>query len=642
MLLTFKKLSIFVLVFFSSQAFALSLNHETAPSYFDIEYLVDDSATLVLEDVVQNKAWQNYSNHFSFGYSSANYWLRLKLENDTQEKINPVLWLTETFFHEVTFYVKQDEKWQVVNSGLAVPVDERNIIDVFPHVQLALEKGETKDIYIKLNGEYGVFGSLMLSASDEFYSYAGIRSVFFMVILTALIMLAIFYLVMHLYLQQPSFVFYSLYALSFAIWLALYNGLIPMFTNEWVHSFLQVFMPLAFIFLIKFSQNILETEKFHSKFHSIMNVLVVFYVIAIIFIWIDVRYGFNIHNLLVTVTMPMLILVSLLALKRNNKMIRLYVIGLVIYFLGMTVLALMALGYLPYNQLTRNAPFPGSVIEFAIFAYILMLKIFQIQYEKQLAIQRYNDAQMGIQQQLETEVADRTLKLKQALSKKQEIILQYTNFLSLITHELRNPLGIIKSQITLMTKERNKGIDHCDQRLKTVSSTVQRMELLFDDWLVSDKLENNLYSVHLEAIELADWIKPIQAAMLQVYSSHKIQFECQSVNISVDAALLRLALNNLIDNAVKFSAPGSMIKVQSQVKNGQVLISVEDQGKGVLPELKELIFERFKRGDHQGIPGAGLGLSLVKSVMQLQGGNVYLDTSYQTGSRFVLVVNGDD
>ncbi|MDX1351755.1 MAG: sensor histidine kinase [Thiomicrorhabdus sp.] len=622
---------------FSTNANAVILSGEHSSHFFSVDSFVDPSSTLTLADVLKEDGWQTQANHFSFGYSSDTHWLRVELTNISDKPLSPVIWLTETFLHKVVFYEKVDQQWKSHFGGLHVDTNQKNALDTYPHFSVQLQPQEEKVIYVQLDGQLGIFAALLVTPKTEFYGHVLKKSMFFSATIMALLMLSLFYLVLHLYLKERSFIYYSLYSMSYSVWVALYNGLIPMFFNEWLNNALYIFMPVAFIFLIKFSQSILDSRSNNPLCHALLNVSVVLFILVMAFIPFDLQTGFILHNVVVTLTMLLLIFLSLKSLARQERMINLYVVGLFAYFSGMIVLSMLSLGWLPYNILTRNAPFPGSVIEFAFFAYILVLKVFQIQDDKELANQYLVEMQSKNNLRLERQVSERTAELESMLKKQNRLVTEYSNFISFITHELRNPLGIIKSQVALLRKESDKGIDKSKQRINTISTTTQRMEMLFDDWLISDKLENDLFSIEIQPFELSEWLGSLEEMIKQTYSSHQFHFEKQQVTIYADSVLLKLALYNLIDNAVKYSPVGSEIVVKVDVTEDDILIQVQDQGTGVPEEDAQNIFERFvRRKCDNHIKGTGLGLSLVKNVMALHGGSAYLDKNYQGGSCFVL------
>lgn len=619
---------------------AMLLSGEVYPHFFEVESYIDESAKLSVEDVILKNQWEVSQNHFAYGYSLANFWFKINITNLSENSLSPLIWITEAFFHEVVFYEMLDGQWVTYRSGLKTPVNQKDVLATFPHFKSNLKPHEEREIYIKLNGEFGNFGALLLSSEKEFYTHVFSKTIIFSVIIVALVMLSLFYLVLHLYLKERSFIYYSFYSLSYSIWVALYNGIIPMFFNEWLHSFLHIFMPISFIFLIWFSQSILNTRSNNPYFHKLLNIFVGLYLIAIIVFLFDTQNGLIIHNLVVVITMSVLIALSIISLIRKEKIVRLCAVGLFAYFVGMLLLTFLNLGYLPYNTLTRNAPFPGSVIEFAFFAYILALKVFQMQDQKEQSIQSLATVQKDSNVRLEGLVNERTKQLQIAIDKQYKIIKQYSGFISLISHELRNPLGIIKSQVALLRKESQKGINNCKDRLSTVSVTVQRMEVLFDDWLVSDQLESDLFSLDVQTLELSEWISSLQNVIEQTYGTHRFKFENQIAKIDADAVLLKLALYNLVDNAVKYSPQNSLIHVTVQLEVDIIKISVEDQGIGVQVEDRERIFERFMRGKCDSkIQGSGLGLFLVKNVMDLHNGQIVLDDQYKKGSRFILIFN---
>lgn len=622
---------------FATNANAVTLSGGYGPHFMSIESYIDSSNSLSLSEVIENNDWQPQSNHFSLGYSNRTHWFKIELQNISNNVINPILWVSEAFLHKVVFYEQVNNQWQAFSRGLHLDVKYKDTLDTYPHLSVKLRPNEEKTIYVQLDGQLGVFAALLISSEKEFYAQVLKKSILFSSMIVALIMLSIFYLVLHIYLKEMSFIYYSLYSLSYSVWVALYNGLVPMFFNEWINNALYMFMPIAFVFLIKFSQSILDSRLYYPRGHILLNLMIVLFVLVIVLIPVDLQTGFVLHNVLVTITMLVLIYLSFKSLARKERKINLYVVGLFAFFSGMIVLSMLYLGWLPYNVLTRNAPFPGSIIEFAFFAYLLALKMFQIQDEKEVANHNLVQTQTNNNLLLERQVLARTAQLEKMLKKQSALVNEYSNFISFITHELRNPLGIIKSQLALLRKESEKGINNCQNRINTMSMTTQRMEMLFDDWLISDKLENDLFSFEIQTFNLAEWLGSLEEMIKQIYSSHQFSFEKQAVTIHADSVLLKLALYNLVDNAVKYSPVGRKIHIKIVVTEINIFIYVEDQGDGVAQENVQKIFERFVRVDSDAyISGTGLGLFLVKKVMELHDGTVYVDQDYNEGSRFVL------
>ncbi len=113
--------------------------------------------------------------------------------------------------------------------------------------------------------------------------------------------------------------------------------------------------------------------------------------------------------------------------------------------------------------------------------------------------------------------------------------------------------------------------------------------------------------------------------------------------VSADRTALQHCIQNLIENAVKYSAPGAPVIVQCGRADGSAVVDVQDQGIGIAASDREKIFEKFYRGDQAAElnrQGVGIGLALVKHIMKSHGGSVSVDSQVGQGSRFVLRLPG--
>lgn len=133
-------------------------------------------------------------------------------------------------------------------------------------------------------------------------------------------------------------------------------------------------------------------------------------------------------------------------------------------------------------------------------------------------------------------------------------------------------------------------------------------------------------------------LEPIYEA-LAAESGHRLTTICPeaSVQVMLNQRLLELALDNLMDNACKYTPPGGMVSLTLQVDEHEALITVQDSGKGIPAEESPYIFDRFRRGiDTQSIPGTGLGLAIVQESLKRMGGTVSLESQIGLGTRFLI------
>jgi two-component system phosphate regulon sensor histidine kinase PhoR len=106
--------------------------------------------------------------------------------------------------------------------------------------------------------------------------------------------------------------------------------------------------------------------------------------------------------------------------------------------------------------------------------------------------------------------------------------------------------------------------------------------------------------------------------------------------VRCDCARIESALFNLLDNALKFTPAGGAVEIGAQQADEGVRLWVQDSGPGIAPEDQERIFERFYRGPHAGAEGVGLGLAIVRSIVQAHGRHVTVESEPGAGSRFVI------
>jgi two-component system sensor histidine kinase KdpD len=109
--------------------------------------------------------------------------------------------------------------------------------------------------------------------------------------------------------------------------------------------------------------------------------------------------------------------------------------------------------------------------------------------------------------------------------------------------------------------------------------------------------------------------------------------------VQFDAMLLERVFSNLLENAAKYTPPGSVISIDAQLKDGEIEVSVADNGPGIAPGSEETIFEKFTRGQKESpTPGVGLGLAVSKAIVEAHRGRMWAETAAGGGARFVFTL----
>jgi signal transduction histidine kinase len=213
-------------------------------------------------------------------------------------------------------------------------------------------------------------------------------------------------------------------------------------------------------------------------------------------------------------------------------------------------------------------------------------------------------------------------------------------FLSTISHELRTPLTAISGFIRLLRDRWDQLRE--EQRkefLDRVHGNTLSLGLLVDDLLDFARLERQALNAPPTPMSLDQQVGKTLAQLAPVLGSREIISELEPVRALANAGALERVLANLLTNAAKFSPPDSSIAVSVRSNRDHATVEVADQGAGISPEDRERVFARFYRGDSdaaRGTRGAGIGLSVVRELVNQMGGTVSALPNTPRGTRMVV------
>jgi signal transduction histidine kinase len=215
--------------------------------------------------------------------------------------------------------------------------------------------------------------------------------------------------------------------------------------------------------------------------------------------------------------------------------------------------------------------------------------------------------------------------------------------LGTIAHELRSPLATILSAVQVITYDCE--IDAEARRaLAVVERQSQQAMRIVEDLFDLCSGASGKLSLRNEMVDLADIVALASetAAHLLAARQHRLTVSLPPEPVILDADALRLqqVLTNLLGNAAKFTDPGGHIRLTAEVEAGQIVLRVRDNGRGIAPDLLPRVFDLFRQGPDHGdgqLGGLGIGLAVVKSLVELHGGSVAaFSEGPGTGSEFVV------
>src|SRR5512133_76929 len=213
------------------------------------------------------------------------------------------------------------------------------------------------------------------------------------------------------------------------------------------------------------------------------------------------------------------------------------------------------------------------------------------------------------------------------------------DFVSLVSHELRSPMAaVIGAARTLQGRWRKLTPEQRQSFLALIGDETSRLATLIDDVLDTSRIEAGTFSFTFSDVDLAELLRDVVAAAELAQDEVELTAEVATLpHVRGDRERLRQVIQNLVDNAVKYSTAGGRVRVSAIADDGHVLIDVADEGPGIAPEDQELIFEKFGRsGGGTAKPGTGLGLFIARSIAEAHGGSLGVESVPQRGSVFRL------
>ncbi|HEX2908310.1 MAG TPA: PAS domain-containing sensor histidine kinase, partial [Phototrophicaceae bacterium] len=243
--------------------------------------------------------------------------------------------------------------------------------------------------------------------------------------------------------------------------------------------------------------------------------------------------------------------------------------------------------------------------------------------------------------QLEAEVLEKE-KLRLALNKEVEMRNLRNRFMSMVSHEFRNPLGVIVSSSSMIERYYDRmNSESRREHFANVEGQVKRLTEMLDDILNILRMEALKPEFKAEPVDLIQLcMESVQEARLsRQHTPRQIDFTCGAAAIALhaDTKLVRQAVDNLIANALKYSLPPHPVQVEVWQEGAEAGIRVKDYGIGIPPESLKHLFEAFYRASNVGdIQGTGLGLAIAKQAIELHDGRIEVESTVGGGSTFTI------
>lgn len=579
-------------------------------------YLEDPAGTLTIEQA-QQAVYTPYTDILSKGYTDSVFWVHLKISANSSGKPR-VLRMQPTYLDDIEVYQQQHGLWVKKVVGDRHAFAEREIHQTSFGVYIEPNEHEA-DIYVRLKTTSTHLISFELVDKAEFLRLEGLRDLMLSLFLGVNIVLLL-WLVMQNSLQKDGLLvqlvlfllvdlFYLLFILGFVSRYLLPNS------PELADYLTSVFVILIVFFGALFHRTFIDAEMPVKFMQVVFNLLFVFSFVPIVLFLAGAYSRALMLNALLVLVLAFLAMTTLIVHLVDKKLFsRFFAIG---YFtLGLLILIGTApiAGVIKANGLSLYSNIYSGMIS----SLMLLMLLRDRQYQKDLATNAAIESERMVQIELAVEKERRELQ---------------GQLLSMLTHELRTPLYLLRLVIDGMSGK-DKLAAQADQAVKDMYMIIERCQQM-------DRFDG----ASEDTLELSEF-NPLAVIhdLISQYSA-STKFICGFSNtqaLHTDLMLFRIIVGNLIENAVKYSAPDKdiLLAVSSKRVNSrnywQFSIS-NHAGKAGVPDADRLYDKYYRSPGAHNISGSGLGLFLVKSLTELLGGKVsYTAVNNQIGFEVCL------
>lgn len=218
-----------------------------------------------------------------------------------------------------------------------------------------------------------------------------------------------------------------------------------------------------------------------------------------------------------------------------------------------------------------------------------------------------------------------------------------TDFIANVSHELKTPLAVIQNYGTILQQP---GLNEQEriEYAKTISHTARRLASLITNILKLNKLENQQIFPKVEDYDLGEQLCECLLAFENAWERKNLEIETDiedGILVNTDPEMMSLVWNNLFSNAIKFTEPGGKLGLSLHTEQGRAVVRVTDTGCGITPEVGRRMFDKFYQGDtSHAVQGNGLGLALVKRVIDITGSEISVESEIGKGTTFTVRLRG--
>ncbi|SNS14096.1 Signal transduction histidine kinase [Belliella buryatensis] len=569
----------------------------------------------------------------NLGFTKDNFWLKFKIQN-TANKTLSLFFETGRPITDIIELHQIDQAGTIISqvTGDLLPFSEKPLSHrkmIFP---IELEANQEYEFYVQYQSDGEVINlPLELHSANSLILTSYKEQLVFGLFYGILLLAGTIYLFFYFGIKEKSFLLYFTYVLSIALLhLSLDGYFFQYFTPDagWISRnavlLAAAFSTLAFGSYVQVYMKVSNFSPVLNKIYNSLHICVIALITAIFFIRSVVEFYYPLVNLFGILLLFLIIGTLIVSIRKNAAPDIFFSVGLFFFFAGFLVFILNNFSVIPNSFITENASKFGTGLEIIFLSLSMANRIRILKSEK--------EKMQGI-----------------ALQRSQESNEIKSFFLSNISHELRTPLNAVIG----LSKSIQESTE--DQKIKSDLEVIQYSSLgllsAIDDIFDYSKIEKKELKLEERQLEISKVIQELRTITDNQVKNKKLKFIYEEINqlpkyIIGDKARIRQIILNVLNNAVKFTQDGEVkLSINSVLQKNDTVnlnIIVQDTGVGIDKEKLDRIYESFIQeqiDDKRKFGGFGLGLCIVKALVELYEGKIEISSEQGKGTKVQIDLN---
>lgn len=575
------------------------------------------------------------------------YWLKFDLDNLSA--------------HDETYILFTTSKWgeaklidsamlsSGIVSGSLFPLEKRSFKHSLTSFRIILEKHKKQTFLLRLHGNLSIYTpksiDLKISALEEFQQNDSRRFWFQGIFFGIIIIMALYNFVIYLSVRDISYLFHVISILGIGLYFFFYYGFgIEMLwqnSPKWdtfAFAFIVPLTNLSRIFFTKSYLHLRETNKLLNKSLNLFIFLCLLIMALAAICWLSNIDWFDLLIDLVgflgTSVLTMMLVCGIFVARKGYSPAIYFSVANLILVLGGNLFIIRELGWIGDNVFTRYSVQFGVLAQVVLFSLGLSSRLNQAQLKvTQLELEKERERKQLLEEQsqlLQQKVAEQTADLRELNRLKDKL-------LSMISHDLRNPLASLDSFMNLLINHQDKlSAQEQTTLAQKAKQSLANLNQLLSNLLLWSRSQMNQVSFSPKLLDIQSIIEEniklesLDAQLKNIKITSKVEPNLQFYG---DAEMLDFIVRNLLGNAIKFSNRNSDVILNFYKQNNTFLLEIIDFGVGMSPEQIQKVFTQKSMTSTRGTAkekGSGLGLVLCKEFVELHGGTLQIISESST------------